>query len=276
MKNKLLFIFVLIFILNLNIVLSQPITQVRFTDAGVIIIHPETFYSKINEDLEINFWTYNKTSGATFTNLTLNCTYYLIDNQGVNIFRASNQIGANTIIKYGKGAPLCVDCWTFIINGGNFTEETIYSYQIKCQGQGIGGYNEGFFEITDTGRHKDQNIFMVLIYIILFFIFFGYFFYATNVIVYFLNLKWIDGKPNDIFYIKDFLINWGGYFFLWFFFYIYNYYYAHFLINQVLSYMLYISVFTNLLLSVIAIMISIIYFGLNNILNSVGAGRLKR
>jgi len=152
----------------------------------------------------------------------------------------------------------------------NSSELNTYYVRYHCDLNGIKTPVSSSFIITTTGKESPTGITFIFFYIIIFILFFIYFFYAVNVIMYFLNLKWINGKPNNIFYIKDLLINWGGYIFLLLFFYIYNYYVANPMITRILSIMIYISSFTNLFLAVIALLISMVYYGLNNILNAVG------
>jgi hypothetical protein len=145
-------IFFIGLLLLIPLVSSQPPQQTTtLIERGIDIIYPYPSYVKLGEDLEINFWTYNSTTGETLTNTTVNCTYYLIDAQGNNSLRLSSQSGASGRILYGKGAPLCLNCWTATIKGGNFTMPQIYSFQIKCQGVGVGGYDIGGFETTRTG-----------------------------------------------------------------------------------------------------------------------------
>jgi hypothetical protein len=166
-KGKTIFVFALLFLfLGMNLVSSQPPTSTIISDRGVDIVHPETQVVPSDEDIEFNFWTYNSTSGATFTNSSLNCTLYILDNKGVQYYRFSNQAGANGLMTYGKGAPLCVNCWTMTLPKENLSVG-IYSYQIKCQGgagiDAIGGYYTGFFEVTPTGNQSNTTIFLFLL-----------------------------------------------------------------------------------------------------------------
>lgn len=135
----------------LPFVSSVPPTSTVILDRGVDIVHPETQLLQYGKDLEINFWTYNSSNGLTLTNSSLNCTVYIIDDEGINYFRFSNQAGANALITYGKGSPLCVNCWTMTLPKENLSIG-IYSYKIKCQGTNEGGYFTGFFEVTQNGE----------------------------------------------------------------------------------------------------------------------------
>jgi len=175
--KKINFLFFVLLILSITFVLAQPPTTV-ITDyqRGVDIIHPETQGVKFGEDLEFNFWTYNFSDGATLTNTSLNCTFYIVDNKGVQYYKFSNQPGSNGLIKYGKGAPLCVNCWTLTMPKENLSLG-LYSYQIKCQGSGIGGYATGFFEVTPTGTMTEpaDSLLYILFLGILFLMMFGLF-----------------------------------------------------------------------------------------------------
>ena len=152
MKNDKLFLYIFLFIISISFIsCAPPTTTVTDYQRGVDIVHPETQQVKFGEDLEFNFWTYNFSTGATLTNTSLNCTLYMINDRGVNFYRFSNQPGANGLMTYGKGAPLCVNCWTMIMPKENLSTGD-YSYQIKCQGSGIGGYTTGFFSVSETGN----------------------------------------------------------------------------------------------------------------------------
>lgn len=156
-----------IFILNFTSG-APPTTTITDYQRGVDIIHPETQIVKLNKDLEFNFWTYNNSDGSTLTNTSLTCTLYIIDNTGNQFYRFSNQAGANGLITYGKGAPLCVNCWTMTMPKENLSLGT-YSYQIKCQGTNIGGYTTGEFEVTPSGSGGAENTAFFIFIIILFF-----------------------------------------------------------------------------------------------------------
>jgi hypothetical protein len=181
MKRILILLSLILFI---NLVLSAPPTT-TLTDyqRGIDIVHPETQVVSYGKDLEFNFWTYNTSDGRTITNASTNCTLYIINNQGVNYFRFSNQPGGTGLMAYGKGSPLCVNCWTMTLPKENITLGP-YSYQIKCQGQGIGGYTTGFFEVTPTGSIITDGESLVFIFsylpLIMLFGFFMIVFYSVN------------------------------------------------------------------------------------------------
>lgn len=153
---------------------APPQSTAGLLERGIDIVHPETQVIKYGNDLEFNFWTYNSTTGETVTNSSLNCTLYIINDKGVNFYRFSNQPGANGLITYGKGAPLCVNCWTMILPSQNLTYG-VYSYQIKCQGNKVGGYYTGAFEITPTGFSGTLGFYILLLILSLGIIILGYY-----------------------------------------------------------------------------------------------------
>jgi hypothetical protein len=168
MYKKSYLLIVITILCFISVISSQPpqSTSVLSLDRGVDIIHPETLYVEYGKDLEINFWTYNSTTGGTLTNNSLNCTLYLIDNQGVNFWRFSSQAGASGLIVYGKGSPLCVNCWTMTMPKENLSIG-LYTYQIKCQGLNAGGYYTGFFDVTTTGIEITEALAIVEIGLLL-------------------------------------------------------------------------------------------------------------
>ncbi len=165
-KNYILIVLIILslFLVGIPNILAQPVTNI-ILDRGVDIVHPETLYVEYNKDLEFNFWTYNSTTGGTLTNASLNCTLYIIDNEGVNYYKFSNQPGSTGLITYGKGMPLCLNCWTMTMPKENLSLGS-YSYQIKCQGNMIGGYYTGFFYVTRTGTIAESS--ESIIHVILF------------------------------------------------------------------------------------------------------------
>jgi len=176
--NTTLILVCLLLITSLSLVSSQPPLTTIILDRGVDIIHPETQIIENGVDLEFNFWTYNSSSGETLTNETLNCTLYIINDEGIQFFKFSNLAGSSGLITYGKGAPLCLNCWTSILPAENITIGA-YSYQIKCQSEGlnIGGYTTGGFEVTYLGETLDtaKSISYSVIMIISILIFIGLF-----------------------------------------------------------------------------------------------------
>jgi hypothetical protein len=116
--------------------------------------------------MNVHFWTYNATSGQTFTNATgVSCTYYLIDNKGNNTLRLSSQAGAGGRILYGKGGTYCANFWWGTVKAGNLTTG-VYSYQIKCQGLSLGGYDTGYFEVNQIQAPFSSFPFFYLIAIL--------------------------------------------------------------------------------------------------------------
>lgn len=169
---KLIVCMIFVFAILPFITSAPPQSTVIDLERGVDIIHPETLYLKEGNNLEFNFWTYNSTTGATLTNTSLNCTVYFINNSGYNFYRLSNQAGANGLITYGKGSPLCANCWTAIVPSQNLTIQD-YSYQIKCQGANTGGYETGYFQVNYTGTETSQSraiIYGVLLFALIFFL----------------------------------------------------------------------------------------------------------
>jgi hypothetical protein len=204
MKYTLVYLgILLVIVMGLAGVSAQAVKSITTVERGVDIVHPETPYVKLGEDLEINFWTYNSSDGSTMTNLTLNCTLYIINDKGVNFFRFSNQAGASGLMTYGKGAPLCINCWTMVLGAGNLTNG-LYSYQIKCQRDGLGGYETGMFEVTPTGTKIDSATatMYILLFVIMLFIFLlcGYFTMAIEGD----NIRNQDGNIIQINYKKYF------------------------------------------------------------------------
>jgi hypothetical protein len=163
-KSFSLFYFLTFLLIALPLTSAAPPVSgtTALLERGIDVIYPEIFYVNKAHDLEINFWTYNSTDGQTLTNRTLNCTFYLIDNKGVQYYRLSSQPGASGLITYSKGAPLCVNCWTAIIPSSSLALG-LNAYQAKCQGPGIGGEAIGTFEVTYSGLADNSLLISLLL-----------------------------------------------------------------------------------------------------------------
>jgi len=253
MTTNKLFAFMFLFLFAIALVSSAPpTTTVTDYQRGVDIIHPETIFVDANEDLEFNFWTYNSTNGATLTNASLNCTLYLINSQGINYFRFSNQAGASGLITYGKGAPLCINCWTMTLPKENISVG-MYSYQIKCQGNDIGGYDTGQFEVTNNGRPSPVENLLVM-FILLFFIVAGI---AIFSFMYVLNkFSELNITLNQI------LLSYSSFGIYLMYYYFANYYWANAFIMDLLLSFLWVCGFMNLfIVSVVGLLSLVKQFG---------------
>ncbi|MFW6174114.1 MAG: hypothetical protein ACOC5T_10265, partial [Elusimicrobiota bacterium] len=154
--------------LSLGFISAQPTTIVDY-DRGIDVVHPETRYVSVDENLEFSFWTYNSTAGQSLTNETVNCSVYFIDNTGDNFYKFSNYGEGTGVIDFGKGHPYCINCWYLEMPKENLSIG-IYSYHLKCQDElnEIGGYSVGQFEVTPTGSPNESIQLWTRIFLILF------------------------------------------------------------------------------------------------------------
>jgi hypothetical protein len=150
-------VFLFLLISSLSVLAANPHTPTNnYLSEGLQISYPNTYYIKYNTTQAIRFWVYNVSDGEIMTNRSINCTYNLLDNNGLNIIRKATY----TDIKFGNltGTQNCQNCFNFLINSGNFSYMGYYSYQIRCQGSGLGGYLTDNYLSTDTGWQIDYSM----------------------------------------------------------------------------------------------------------------------
>jgi hypothetical protein len=185
MKNKLNLILLigLFIVMGLASVTAQPPLTTIFADGGIEISYPHPQYLKYGEDLFVTFWAYNTSQGKQFTNSTINCTYYLLNDKGENILRLQTDDGIK--FNYGLVEPgRCQNCFYALVDKGNLSYNGIYEAQIKClarDGGAIGGYLNTGYEVTPSGSEFIQSQ-SPLLYILIGLTFvFALFFFALGV-----------------------------------------------------------------------------------------------
>ena len=155
----------------------KPSTATSSLSQGLQISYPAPYFLEVEHNLSIRFWVYNSSNGDLLTNTTINCTYNLLNNYGKNTVRYSTD-DVNLPIMFGKlGSNACANCFNLELSGGNLSKLGYYSYQIRCKGQGQGGYIIGDYLVNPSGTETDASevtaagFSMVLLMLITFFFF---------------------------------------------------------------------------------------------------------
>lgn len=162
-------LFCLILLMSVGLISSKIPSVITTNDYGLRISYPNSGFLKQNTDLSIRFWVYNITDGKLLTNTTINCTYNLLNVSGTNKWRI-----ASPQIKFGipSNPSACQNCFNLDIIKGNFSYVGYYTYQIRCQGQTIGGYTSGDYILTGTGLDLTEGRAIIYLSMILFLLFF--------------------------------------------------------------------------------------------------------
>lgn len=235
--------------------------------------------SFINALDDVDIRVYSKV-GKNLT-LTESCSYngIMCPSTFICNITISNKNGA---ILENKAMNRSLNIYYYNVSSIYTNNLDVYECVVYCYNTTVGGKNTFYYEITRTGRKNVSGGMTIFFYGLVIFVFIGYFFFVTYNLAYFFNWKWKDSKLKDLYMINDFLFNWGGFFLLVFFTYLFNYFIGHELINTILMTMIWISVLMNLILSVVAIIITFSFYGINSTLNfkkdmekAYGGKRLK-
>lgn len=140
MKFPLIFLFLFLLVLT-PMVLAQPpqaTSVVINLKAGLNVDFPRIIELPQNEDFKFHFHVFNATSGLIVDNTTTNCSFELVDNNGIEIFEDSDIVFVD-------------DEFNVIILGGNFSRLGSYFWLINCQTGSEGGFISSPLVVTADG-----------------------------------------------------------------------------------------------------------------------------
>jgi len=144
-----------LFLFSLNFISTKDIyLTAENTENGFIIVEPLQKTLKQNYDYTYSFFIYNESNGVLIDNSTTNCTLYIVDSDGNLIY---NQNSNYTSDGY----------WKNDIPKSTFLELGIYSYGVKCEGEGLGGALSGIWEVTPSGKSGSEGIVFFILVILL-------------------------------------------------------------------------------------------------------------
>ena len=161
--KKIFILMVVLLLFSISFITApKPVAVLGIQTGGIDISYPNPYYLKIDNPLYVRFWVYNTSNGIVMTNLTVNCTYNLLDYTGKNVLRMSTQE-----IKFGGlGTRACQNCFNLNVSAGNFSHTGVYPFQIRCQGFGIGGFLTDNYEVTRTGKELTTTMIYTVILIL--------------------------------------------------------------------------------------------------------------
>lgn len=137
---------------------AQPQTnlQVFTADNKIQISYPKVTTQETKEDFDINYRTFNVSSGKFMNNDSMKCNISLINKQGDIIYQEDS--------KYSPSDRF----WKNEINGSYFEETGNYRYEILCIDGEIDGFVSGKYQITETGEEEFDTTYAIIILIISF------------------------------------------------------------------------------------------------------------
>jgi hypothetical protein len=253
-KNTLIFTLFVIcfFILSNSGASAAPPLTTQFLQAGQTITMTFPDYVINNQTHYFRFWVYNDTNGQVMTNASTNCSFYLMDKTGVIILRLTSYEEKN--IKFDDfTANKCRNCFNFEIDENNFTIGE-YSYHIKCFSKDTGGFYTKNFYVTDNyytnaGYIQDDGI-IITLFIILFIIIISslvYVFIDMLAHVFSLDYDALDVAKAIGLYFAVLSINIMN-----------DYYLGNSLIREWLQWLIYIGVFTHVVIPMLNFILMLI------------------
>ncbi len=140
-----LFFLFLFFTFN---VIAQPQTniQVSTADEKIEISYPKSNIQEQYEGFNVQFRTFNVSSGKFLDNETCDCNVTLLDSKGDIIYQKTSEYNSTSRF------------WQNDINGSYFEETGKYRYEILCIDGEIDGFVSGKYEVTNVNNQNLANI----------------------------------------------------------------------------------------------------------------------
>lgn len=137
--KKLVLFLAIVFLLIPFISSAPPVTTVSQFPDGYLIIEAQQPTLKINENHTYYFFLYNASNGIRIDNSTVNCSFYLANDEG-------------DLLIEGEPAYQPNGYWYREIDGELYLNETgFYSYGVNCQND-FGGALAGNLIVTTNGE----------------------------------------------------------------------------------------------------------------------------
>lgn len=169
MKNKTLFIFILMMIVLVNIITAvPPITSEFVGDTNLVVEANVMNYYKTNEGSCVHIFVFNKSSGAPLDNNSISCRVELTDHNGTVML-----IGVPTVQE---------DHFKMCRNKSIVNSPEVYGLTIVCNSSIVGGYKTFFFEANEIGIELPKNIFSIILGIAIIMLFFGIVGYLSDML----------------------------------------------------------------------------------------------
>jgi len=161
----------LVFIISLTFVSSQPPLQATDTQRGLQLQSPIPYPHKTNTNLTLFVHVFNSTDGLELHNNTVDyCTIHLYDERGTQI------IEENMTERY--------DEWNYKILANNFTESGVYPLVFYCQDtNNVGGFLRTELTVSPTGLTNTLGFYIILIILSLGLIVIGYYAQDATIVI---------------------------------------------------------------------------------------------
>jgi hypothetical protein len=217
---------------------AQPQVLVPTASTGISIEHPISDLIFFNQSHEFNFHLYNSSNGKPILNTTtIVCIFHLYNSSGVDIFEDDDVKPKN---QYD---------WMIMISAENFSYVGQYAYVFQCNTSDIGGFYAHDFYSTPQGQPLAGDNFRIFIWVLFIIALIGI------ISTLFLSIAKIATTSETIYGV---LISWGFVLLLLVVDFLAKTYLLTTFITTVTTPMLTAVVWTNTILPVIGLMITLI------------------
>jgi hypothetical protein len=158
MKNKILFLFVVLFLslIIINVSAEPPVLQTTTVqNTGLILEYPPYDSIKYEQNFSYSFHVFNSTNGLPMNNASIKCN--------LDIYFNGQKISSLKNLYYNNQE------WIVYLNKNNFTNYGRHHYISYCNNSDTGGYTASIFYVTSGGNYTQDGL--VISLSIIFFIF---------------------------------------------------------------------------------------------------------
>ena len=233
------------------------------TTGGILIAAPAYNYVKANHTFDFNFHLFNSTNGMPLTAKdNVSCSFHLYNPYGNHIYIKSPV----TVFEHEYDMGVEVDAGNFTKGFYNviFQCNGTYAVSGKVYGESVGGYIKQEFEVTNTGIAPATGGMIIFTFIIFILLTVGMIYCAI------MCLSGFVGNPDKPGEMKGVKIEWVianicvfiiMLIFVWF----NDNYFGNILVKDMMSWYIDVGAFTNVLIPLIAYVVSITIIQILNI-----------
>lgn len=233
--NKILMAF-MAFALLLMLASTVSAVQTSNDNNGYVVEYPPLKTIPFNQSISFSFHIFNATSGGYINDSSLSCIFHLMDNKGSHLVRSPLTYTGD------------YDYFT-VVDPGNFSYNGNYGYVVQCGDPDVGGFDSVPLVVTPAGHEPVGDVTFAAYTIIFIAIIFSLLF------MFFYTFGGLVSLTTDV---LDVSLNVGIYFALF----VFKFFVAEFigipLMNDILVFAFEIAVWTNVILPLIAMFMTMV------------------
>ena len=124
---------------------APPLSVVHTGEVGLELKIPSGTTIKKDSGFEFEVHVFNKTNGVPMID-GISCYLHLYNFSGKHQFEGVDVVPSHTFD------------YSFDLNGGNFSEQGFYTYVAQCNTSTLGGFHEGYVEVTNDGKERQPTL----------------------------------------------------------------------------------------------------------------------